>query len=1727
MNCPRNISLFMLALTAQIAAAQYPLLPQDQQHYINGTIGEERAGRNRYHYGLDMAAPNGTAVYSIESGIYNWVSGSVTIGHYAYVHVVNHPSDWIDGQTYVEANEFIGVVTQGHVHLQQSTDDLTNITGFEEQNQTPWINPIGHLNPVDEVAPDIDEARLYRQGNNAGAHITDFSTLFGQIDIRVNVEDARINANGSGNIFGVAPYTINWEVIDLANTVLQTYDGLSFANVPTNASAQTVHGPNANWRTPNFEYWITNDAFNTPYDKYWNTLQLQGGAYNASAACPEQTLLPEGERVRVRVNACDFSNNCDHEMLPNAVDNYVIDNFKPYLKKVTVKYGTTTVYEGAWDCITACANGLRFNEVVHKKLLIDDVPDGFIIIAEASEALNLLVLTIPSLGLNGLTASNVSSDHRIFTFATGTILPPQFQYAADRTLVFSGQDNTGNVLMALQTYKNAPCVTIPTRTGNNTWSNPSGVLFNNDLTHVLPVCPKISFHADVVLKHPLGCNTTDGSIRMLLTSNIQPPVTPSYTYTHHWEDEQGNEITPSGSYLLNLGPGQYCQVLTDPYGCTGEDCKELTAEHYPEVYELITPACSGGGNVGTIEVYAFDQSSGSTYTFDWSNGHHTPFDVYSTVTNLAPGAYTVTISSDMANCTTVKTFTVPTIQTPAPLAATFTCLHPCPGQSNGQINLTVSGGIPPYVYTWSDAPPNGVTHNRTQLMSGTYTSTVTDYCGKQVVTTIPLIPIQINTFTLTPGCENQGMGNVQVVNGNPGYTYIWNTIPPRSGIDSENLDAGRVCVTVTDNRGCSLYQCSDLINKEYRIVAENIPCEGANDGSLELKVYNPLAELVQITLDGLAQPLADPFKTEISLQVPNLSSGVSYSLLVTIGNCSYSKPFTMQHKPLSLVFDRYSNSTCFYDVYCDENLIANDGYQQPPHMNFSDTHGGWLSKCYVSTYCGRREVGKVNYSKKTVKAFVYYQILLDALVNSPHYSPYIDWLIDAYHRYGLRYCDKVRYCPANLQITSVFPGTNGQAAFQAGCWSLVCNWPVGNDFFCMSEVVPNYFYSSNSPLNPTLPPVFICEPRTYNLYQLISWKDDLLAAYPNFSGSPLHSLITEWEAVEPIDYRIYCATVSFCLSDFSILHSNIESIDCDPCPSQDYVYSFGEPTPQPCIPIHLDGSRIKVYCKNWFCPGGGGCCLFPTSLQSIFPGKQFFLGPPPNEELSLIRTLHGLPDRADEFVNLGEAYSNGMSVPKGLFRDQQGKGLYYDYFIHNTSTERKTIPNIKFSLEDMDNSSLAYIGKEDNALAYYLSYEDTLQDWTIPIISSEFLEVKHLSREATELVVSGLFQGTLLFGSEEVANATSISAIVLYISTTGTLIATRKIVNFDPNTPLTFERSEDNLLISGRTGSAALWINDQATIVESQPNQYFMLENPMSTATYQYHSNMLNTSAGVTLLKTAHSKLTGGRTYLFGGTGTVEINAQPIAYVNTNQLTLVSLTPMGTLAWVNTLNASSYDATELDLTDGDNGSVFLGITFTDTLSASNLTAISNGGKDIAILKYEVDGILTGIRSFGSNDDEEVKRCVFSGGNLYFGGNYHGLTFERLIGSNIYENYPGDTPYSKAYITYLPSNVFGSSIGGRPKDDSKRRTISSSADIHARPNPFSDKIQVLFHSKVMAEHTVQLVNSLGTIVWQQKTSLFEGQNMISINDLQMLPTGIYVLQVFTDKGQAYWYKMQKQ
>lgn len=70
------------------------------------------------------------------------------------------------------------------------------------------------------------------------------------------------------------------------------------------------------------------------------------------------------------------------------------------------------------------------------------------------------------------------------------------------------------------------------------------------------------------------------------------------------------------------------------------------------------------------------------------------------------------------------------------------------GESTGSIDLTISGGVAPYVYNWSG--PDGFSssdEDLTDLPSGTYTITVTDqYCG---IATMEVVVGTLNDASVT------------------------------------------------------------------------------------------------------------------------------------------------------------------------------------------------------------------------------------------------------------------------------------------------------------------------------------------------------------------------------------------------------------------------------------------------------------------------------------------------------------------------------------------------------------------------------------------------------------------------------------------------------------------------------------------------------------------------------------------------------------------------------------------------------------------------------------------------------------------------------------------------------------------------------------------------------------------------------------------------------------------
>ncbi|MES2776098.1 MAG: T9SS type A sorting domain-containing protein [Bacteroidota bacterium] len=132
----------------------------------------------------------------------------------------------------------------------------------------------------------------------------------------------------------------------------------------------------------------------------------------------------------------------------------------------------------------------------------------------------------------------------------------------------------------------------------------------------------------------------------------------------------------------------------------------------------------------------------------------------------------------------------------------------CNGPNSGAINLTVTGGVSPYTYNWTDLSGSPEPQDRTGLAAGTYTVNVTDAtnCVASTSATVLTAPIVLGTIVSNTSCSTTQTGTIDLSasGGTPGYTYNWadlaGTNDPQ---DRTGLGAGSYSVTVTDAAGCT------------------------------------------------------------------------------------------------------------------------------------------------------------------------------------------------------------------------------------------------------------------------------------------------------------------------------------------------------------------------------------------------------------------------------------------------------------------------------------------------------------------------------------------------------------------------------------------------------------------------------------------------------------------------------------------------------------------------------------------------------------------------------------------------------------------------------------------------------------------------------------------------------------------------------------------------------------
>lgn len=205
---------------------------------------------------------------------------------------------------------------------------------------------------------------------------------------------------------------------------------------------------------------------------------------------------------------------------------------------------------------------------------------------------------------------------------------------------------------------------------------------------------------------PPACIGQSGQVRALVSGG-----TPGYEFL--WNDGVQDSIR------TDVDEGLYTIVVTDQNGCTSIDSLNLTSGDALVLnFSVQNEACPENGN-GKISLSI--ENGITPFQYLWSNGAMT-----SEIENLSAGLYTVEVI-DSLGCSQSDTVRVGINDSLVVEIST----EADGGGGQGSASANVSGGNPPYSYTWGPTLTD-TTQTLMGLSSGTYTLIVQDSAGCEV-----------------------------------------------------------------------------------------------------------------------------------------------------------------------------------------------------------------------------------------------------------------------------------------------------------------------------------------------------------------------------------------------------------------------------------------------------------------------------------------------------------------------------------------------------------------------------------------------------------------------------------------------------------------------------------------------------------------------------------------------------------------------------------------------------------------------------------------------------------------------------------------------------------------------------------------------------------------------------------------------------------------------------------
>lgn len=306
---------------------------------------------------------------------------------------------------------------------------------------------------------------------------------------------------------------------------------------------------------------------------------------------------------------------------------------------------------------------------------------------------------------------------------------------------------------------------------------------------------------------PASCGKNNGSV-----TGIQVSGATQYQWTN-----ASNNVVSTNADLQNVPAGTYTLTASNSLGCSKTSqaytVPEQAVTKFPDYAATYIAACNALNN-GGVSV-AVDQLVKSER---WVDASGNTIATAASLSNVYAGTYQLYLTDGNGCETFYKTYTINSY--PEFTVSNYAAItnDEC-GLNNGAIGATtISGGIPPYVYTWHDSDNKQIatTNAITNLSAGTYILDVVDGgCGH----------IDI-TYTINSQSEDlaaPSVSNLQLCSSGNALLSVDN---PVSSVIYRLYDSPSATQPIQEEKG-GYFTVDVLNNHNYYISQLNGDCESS------------------------------------------------------------------------------------------------------------------------------------------------------------------------------------------------------------------------------------------------------------------------------------------------------------------------------------------------------------------------------------------------------------------------------------------------------------------------------------------------------------------------------------------------------------------------------------------------------------------------------------------------------------------------------------------------------------------------------------------------------------------------------------------------------------------------------------------------------------------------------------------------------------------------------------